>query len=205
MRKVRKPPVRIKPEKRAEIVRLLKEGRSLRYIQFTVGCAPNTANLIRRKENIERPVCGCGRKGGHKGVCFAQREALPKDRPHVPKRFSVDPAKTHLGKLLDQELISRDWSPTMLARRAGMTGLRMTQIRRGTTFLVIVLPADVDRLADAVKAGDRLRFQMHRAAALDIGYKLPPPEEPAKPKGFSMLDGRVPGAGGAKWRRLDLV
>jgi hypothetical protein len=179
VRTVRHPPVRITGEKRAEVVRLLKEGRSCRHITFVVGCAPNTVNYILHREGIERPPCGCGRPGGHKGMCAARR-GPQNDRPHSPKNFRGQPAGTQLGKIIDEASRALDLLPTEIARAAGISGLRMTQIRLGGYFAAIVSPKVVDALAAAIGGGEARRIEMHYAAAIDYGYRLPPLGEVAE-------------------------
>lgn len=165
--------------RRAHVVDLLREGRPVRYITLHTGVASATITSIRRREGVLAPPCGCGRPAGHRGMCRGRRG--DESRDHAPRLVSTHarrPASTALGKLIDREIARLGWSTADLARRSRVSVLVISRARHGAKFAVVVWPAIVDALAEAVGASPALLGRMHLAAVRDMGYRIPDPAEP---------------------------
>lgn len=165
---------RLTPDRRAAVLELRAAGLSYREITARTGIAKQTARDVLVAADFVDPPCGCGRLLGHRGVCRALRSQAPERWAGIYHAHNAKPATTRLGRIIDEEVGLRSHlNRGRLAKAAGISSAKFTHIRIGAKCRVLVLPAQVDGIADVLGVIDTRRAEMHLAAVLDMGYRLP--------------------------------
>lgn len=162
------------------VISLLRGGRSLRDIQALTGVAGGTCRTIIRTHGVERPACGCGRPGGHKGMCSMRLQPPTHARPSSPN-WNVAGARTELGALMDRHAAAQGLTMAAVARGTHLTSTRINHLRHGHRLRgqlasrAVVSAETVDCLVAFFELGSDERTEMHCAAATDWGYDVPSP------------------------------
>jgi len=76
---------------------------------------------------------------------------------------------TAFGKALDTQLAKRQWRQTDLARATQKSPAYINRVMTGSAK---ASPQWADLVASVIRANQSERQQLHRAAAIDAGYKI---------------------------------
>lgn len=131
-----------------------------------MSCSLCKASFLASTEVLRnQDLCPACRK--KEGVRLAEGDRIEESDPVMRKR-------SNFGLALDQSLRSRGWNKLRLAAEIGSSPAYVSSISTGTKN---VSASKVDEIAAKIGLNETETVKMHRAAALDQGFRLDLPDD----------------------------